>query len=113
MSGCAFWRDSSSPKPIEIITKPIEKTPLAIPPLDPLKVKATRWIVITPENAQEVFKKLEEKKQDLVLFALTDNEYQQLSLTTAELRNFIAMQRTIIIKYKEYYEPTKPQENSK
>jgi|TARA_R110000868_G_scaffold404503_1_gene682751 hypothetical protein len=104
LSGCAFWRDPV--KPVEIIAKPVEKTPLAIAHPDPLIVKPIKWVVITPETANTVFSALEEKKQNLVLFALTDATYQQLSVMLADLRNFIATQRTIIIKYKEYYEPT-------
>ena len=65
------------------------------------------WVIITPENAEEVWKKLKEENTDLVLFGLTDDGYEQLSITMAEIRNFIAQQRTIIIKYKEYYEPPK------
>lgn len=83
----------------------MDKPPLATPMPDPLRIKATRWVVVTPENAAAVFKRLTEKKQDPVLFALTDDEYQLLSTNLAELRNLIADQRKIIIKYKEYYEP--------
>jgi hypothetical protein len=59
------------------------------------------------KHAEQVWKRLEEEKVDLVLFALTDDGYQELAMTMAELRNHIANQRAIIIKYKEYYEPSK------
>jgi len=72
---------------------------------DPLKTKPIEWVVITPDNAEEVFKSLEQKGHEPVLFALTDDGYQQLALTIADLRNLINTQRNIIIKYKEYYEP--------
>jgi hypothetical protein len=63
--------------------------------------------LITPQNAEEVWAKLREKNADLVLFGLTDDGYEELSMTMAELRNYIAAQRQVIIKYKEYYEPKK------
>lgn len=66
-----------------------------------------QWFVVTPENIDQVWKKLEEEKIDLVLFGLTDDGYQELAMTMAELRNHIANQRAIIVKYKEYYEPPK------
>jgi hypothetical protein len=50
---------------------------------------------------------LEDNKDSVVLFGLTDDGYQQLSMTIAEMRTLIATQRQIIIKYKEYYEPKK------
>jgi hypothetical protein len=36
---------------------------------------------------------------------MTPDGYQQLAITIADLRNMINQQRTIIAKYKEYYEP--------
>ena len=86
----------------------MDKTPLAISQPDPLAVKPIKWIVITPENAESVFAQLAATNQDLVVFGLTADGYQQLSITMADIRNFIATQRTIIIKYKDYYEPPAP-----
>jgi mannitol-1-phosphate/altronate dehydrogenase len=63
------------------------------------------WIVVTPENVNEVFKQLEEKNTDLVLFAITDDGYEMLASDMVLLRNYIAQQRLIIMKYKDYYEP--------
>ena len=34
-----------------------------------------RWIIITSENAEEVFAKLEKEGIDPVLFGLTDKDY--------------------------------------
>ena len=99
------WK--SDVKPIEIQTKAVERTPLNLAEPTPLKGRELDWIVITPENAEEVFKRLREKNVDVVLFAITDEGYEALSLSMAEIRNYIAQQRAIIIKYKEYYEPRK------
>jgi hypothetical protein len=74
---------------------------------DPLRLQPIHWVVITPDNAEEVFQRLENKEIDLVLFGLTDEGYKQLAITISELRNMINLQRNIIIKYKEYYEPKK------
>ena len=95
---------------MEVQVKAVERTRLNIPHPEPLSAKPIEWILITPENANEVFAKLKEKNVDLVLFGLTDNGYESLSVTMAELRNYIATQRQIIIKYKEYYEPEKTDE---
>ena len=73
----------------------------------PLKARGMDWFVVTPENIEEVWAKLREKNVDLVVFALTDDGYQELAMTMAEVRNYIATQRAIIVKYKEYYEPNK------
>lgn len=116
ISGCAsIWPFGSEPetKPIEIQTKQVERTRLNLPDLAPLKARNFQWVLITPENAEQVWAQLKEKNTDLVLIGLTDDGYQELALTMAEVRNYIAAQRSIIIKYKEYYEPVKPEEKQK
>ena len=108
------WGSSTPPvQPIEIRTVPVEKTPLALENPQPLRLKPVDWIVITPQNWEEVFKQMQTKEQNLVLFGLTSDGYQTLSVTIAELRNLINTQRLIIEKYKEYYEPKKPAGESK
>jgi hypothetical protein len=105
LTGCASFGFGPKVKPVQILSKPVERTPLDITLPEPIRTKPIEWVVITPDNVEDVFKKLEESGQNLVLFALTDDGYQQLALTIADLRNFMNTQRTIIIKYKEYYEP--------
>jgi hypothetical protein len=93
---------------VQVVTKPAEKTPLSIENPQPLRLKPIDWIVVTPQNWEEVFKQMQSKDQNLVLFGLTSDGYQVLSVTIAELRNLINTQRIIIQKYKDYYEPSKP-----
>lgn len=47
---------------------------------------------------------MQERNENLVLFALADDGYKSLSLNIAEVRNFMNTQRETILKYKEYYE---------
>ena len=110
ISGCAsLWPFSSKSevKEIQIQKKEIERTRLDLPVPPPLKAREMQWFVVTPENIDQVWVKLKEQGTDLVVFALTDDGYQELAMTMAEVRNYIASQRAIIVKYKEYYEPTK------
>jgi hypothetical protein len=92
---------------VQIQKKEVERTRLDLPMPPPLKAREMQWFVMTPQNAEEVWVKLKEQNVDLVVFALTDDGYQELAMTMAEVRNYIASQRAIIVKYKEYYEPTK------
>ena len=87
------------------MSKPIERTPLALPQPSPLRLNKIEWIVVTPQNADAVFARLEANRQTPVLFAVTDQGYMNMAITMAELRNFINTQRQIIIQYKSYYEP--------
>ena len=108
LTGCASLNlFGPREKPITVSTVPVEKTPLALPDPAPLKTRPIQWIVITPDNADAVWKRIAEDDDDVVVFALTADGYQQLAVTIAELRNLIATQRVIIQKYREYYEPKK------
>ena len=108
LSGCStFGLFGGSPKvePVVVKTEAVARTPLNLQSPAPLKVQPIKWVVITPENAEEVWAKLKESNTDLVLFAITDQGYEELSITMMEIRNLIANQRSVIIKYREYYEP--------
>ena len=111
LSGCGSfgWKGV---KPIEIQKRAVERTPLNLPDPALPRAREIEWIIVTPENAPAVWQRLRDANTDVVVFALTDDGYETLALTMAELRNFIAQQRGIIMKYREYYEP-KSAEQSK
>ena len=64
-----------------------------------------RWIIITSENAEEVFKRLEEEGIDPVLFGLTDKDFQLIAKNFAQIGNQLKISNDLLDKYKEYYEP--------
>jgi len=109
LQGCALlgWKAIEG---IEIKKKAVDRTPLNLADPQPLKPTAPQWRVITPENQAQVFAELKSKNIDQVLFALTDDGYEELSVDIAQIRALIAQQRDIIVKYREYYEPKKTEE---
>ena len=62
------------------------------------------WHIITSENAEEVFKKLEAEGIDPVLFGLTDKDFEMLSKNFAKIRNQLMQTNKLLDEYKEYYE---------
>ena len=78
----------------------------------PLELENLRWIIITSENADEVFKKLEEQGIDPVLWGLTDKDFELLAKNFARIRNQLKITNDLLDKYKEYYE-TEVNEKSK
>lgn len=106
LSGCASFGLFGGPdvEPIEIITEEVQRAPLNLPDPEPVRTDTPKWIIITPENAEEVFAKMEEDGYDKVLFGLTDEGYEDLAIMMARIRNYIEAQKTVIIKYREYYE---------
>ena len=108
VSGLAILLLSSCAAGVKVLdTYQIEKKrePLALENPAPLELQDIDWIIITKDNAEEVFEKIKnEKNGDYALFALTDNGYEKLALNFADIRNKLAEQRQIILSYKEYYE---------
>ena len=72
-----------------------------------------RWIIITSENAEEVFKRLEEEGIDPVLFGLTDKDFQLIAKNFAQIRNQLKVTNELLDKYKEYYEGDLENEDEK
>jgi len=99
LAGC-----TTKPRQIEISAKPIDKPALVLPPVEQLRLKDVEWVIITEENAQEVFAKLLKDKKDPMLIGLTDDGYEVLSLNMSEIMRLIAQQKQIIAAYKNYYE---------
>lgn len=95
----------STVKKLDIFKTEVERQPLNLQLPDPLKVEDLKWYIINSENASEVLEKVKQSGHDPVLFGLTDEGYETLSINFAQIRAYIIKQREIIKQYKEYYEP--------
>ena len=71
-----------------------------------LELEQVKWIIITSENAEEVFKKLEEAGIDPVLFGLTDKDFEMLAKNFAQIRQKLQETNNLLEEYKKYYEGT-------
>jgi hypothetical protein len=98
---------TSIPEILNISSSEITKSKLELPSVDVLSSRKIKYIVVTPENVADVWKELENSKTDLVLFALTDNGYENLSLNVADIIKLVKQQQAIIIAYQQYYETGK------
>ena len=94
----------SGVKKLTIFKQEVEREKLNLNKPTPLELENLRWIIITSNNAEEVFKKLEEEGIDPVLFGLTDNDYQLIAKNFAQIRHNLKTKSEIIKSYKEYYE---------
>ena len=79
-----------------------EKLNLKNPTLE--EMEKLRWIVITSNNANEVFAKMKKEGLDPVLFGLTDEDYELLAKNFAQIRSTLKQTQDILERYKEYYE---------
>jgi len=100
-----FLTNCSGVKELSIFKQEVPRQKLDLQKPSPLQLEQIKWIIITSENAAEVFKKMEEQGLDPVLFGLTDNDYQLIAKNFAQIRNQLKITNDLLDKYKEYYEP--------
>ena len=101
LSGCSIGGE----KRIKIFSVEEPRQKLDYPMPTALQLEELKWIIITSENSQEVFKKLEEAGIDPVLFGLTDKDYQVLARNFAQIRQKLQETNNLLEEYKKYYEP--------
>ena len=112
LTGCASIFGPSV-KQIETVKVEVSKPALNLPNPEPLKLRETKWVVVTKENADKIFEELEAKGQPVALFALTADGYEALSINIADIKTFIGTQKEIIIQYRDYYEGEEDDEKQK
>ena len=101
-----FLTSCSGVKKLTIFKEEVKRQELNLEKPTPLQLEQLQWIIITSENADEVFKKLEEQGIDPVLWGLTDKDFELLAKNFARIRNQLKITNDLLDKYKEYYEPT-------
>ena len=98
ISGC------SSVKDLQIFTKEVKRTPLNLEQPKAAKMDDIEWLVINSDNYEKIFEELKKGNKSVVLFGLTDDEYEKLAVNFAQVRKYIILNRSILKKYKDYYE---------
>jgi len=96
----------SSVQEIQVTTVEVSKTPLNLANPDPLKLQDVEWIIITKDNANEIFERIKSAGGEYALFAVEDTGYEKLQINFTDIRNKLAEQRQLLLAYREYYEPS-------
>ncbi len=100
LTGCSIGGE----RKVKIFSVEEPRAKLNLPDPMPLTLEDIRWIIITSENAQEVFQRLEEQGIDPVLFGLTDKDYEMLAKNFAQIRQKLQETNNLLEEYKKYYE---------
>ena len=86
----------------------LRSDPLLEEELDPRReeppIKSPKRSSNTSENADEVFKRMEEEGIDPVIFGLSDKDFQLLAKNFAQIRAKLQETNTLLEEYKKYYE---------
>ena len=107
-----FLTSCSGVKELSIFKEEVPRAKLNLEKPTPLQLENLQWIIITSENADEVFKKLEEQGIDPVLWGLTDKDFELLAKNFARIRNQLMVTNDLLDKYKENYEEEEEKDNN-
>ncbi len=92
------------PNSLNITSAPVEKVPLKLPSVDRFNQRPLDWIVVTPDNVEDVFKKLQNEDKQIVVFAVDEKGYEALTLNVTDLLKLVRQQNAVITAYQNYYE---------
>ena len=84
---------------VEVRTVEVKRPAPIVPAPDQLKLRDVSWIVVTADNIDNVLAKTDDK----VLFALTDQGYENLALNMSDIRASIEQHKRIIAIYKSQF----------
>ncbi len=87
-------------KPVEVRTIQISRPAPVVPTVDQLQLRDVKWTIVTPDNIDEVFASL---SGETVLFAVTADGYESLSLNISDIRAMIQQQQKILALYQDSY----------
>ena len=102
-----FLTSCSTVSKLDVFKTEVERAPLNLDNPETPNLEEVRWIIITSENAAEVFAKMKEQGKDPVLFGLSDEDYELLSKNFARIRAYMIQQGLTLEQYREYYEGAK------
>jgi hypothetical protein len=92
---------------LDIMSKPVERTPLTVPVPEPVVLKDIEWFVITQDGdnqASAVLNEVEKKYGEKSVFALSPTGYQDLAVNLAKVKALLLQYQANLQAYKDYYE---------
>lgn len=92
INGCSAFKEEVLVKEYVKANIPIQPRPQKVDLLD------VNFRVVSPTNLDSFLKEMEETG-DSTFFAITVNDYENLSLNMSELRRYILQQKSLIIYY--------------
>ena len=78
--------------------------PLSLPEVDKIELDDVKFYVITEANYQKIFDDLRKKNYDPVIFGVTDDGYEMLSVNMAKILQMVQQQKAVIIAFRKYYD---------
>lgn len=92
--GCASIDDT-----VVVKTKYIEQDIQLQERPKPVDLYPVKFFAVTEENLDEFLSKFEKENGDIVFFAISVTDYENMSLNVAELKRYIEQQKSLIVYY--------------
>jgi hypothetical protein len=105
LTGCGFT-NTRTPEPVEVVTIQIPLEIYQPPNINPLQMENVRWYVMTEENIESKMAEIRQRLGgDFVVFAMTPQSYENLSVNIQDIERYIAQQIKIIEYYQQATQP--------
>ena len=100
-------------KPEKVVVTQVEYVERTIPIQPrpkPVTLYDIEFYAVTEENLDEFLERFEKENGDIVFFAISVPDYENIALNMGELRRFIESQSAVILYYEENANPKKVEE---
>lgn len=94
---------SRLPTQVDYTPVPIDRPELILPDTDTLDMKSVDFIIVTLDNAEAVFKKLEAEGQPVVIFGMDSQNYENNAVNFSNIIKLLSQQKSVILAYENYY----------
>ena len=106
-SGCSSWREIL---PVEIKTVEVErKIPTQTRPRH-VKMNDVYFYVVTADTFENFKERFKKENGDLLFYALSVRDYENIALNMADIKRFIDQQQQIIVYYEKAVAPKEKKE---
>ena len=103
LAACSAPAEIERVRPVEVRTVEVPRPAPIVPSVDQLRLRPVNWIIITPDNVEESFARIQ--SGELVLFAITAEGYENIALNLSDIRAMIEQQQRIIVIYQRQFSP--------
>lgn len=90
-------------RPIVISSQPIDRPALNLPPVDEFNARPVEWVVVTPDNVDQVFADMQARGEAPALFGVNEQGYENIAVNNQQALRVIMQQQAVIQGYREYY----------
>lgn len=102
LSSCSSFKPIPVEPVVEVQFKEVLPPKPILPDADRISLRDIEWVIITPENVDEIFAGLG-SNESKVFFAISADGYEKIALNLGDVRALIEQQKAIIEAYEDIW----------